>query len=121
MQVLTVYRPTKADREFFQWSVDGELLAIPGICPWHECTTMLMVRDLDVREEDVIAACRNSFENSGHDDQTFGEPLESIVQEIASDAIEAASEHPVGTVLRLTQGRGREWQYRLEPAETCTR
>lgn len=118
MKVLTVHRPTEADRAFFQWPVEGELLVVPGICPWHDATTMVIVRDLDVSEDDVIAACRSSFEDSGHDDETFGEPVEALVREVASDAIEAASEHPLGTLLRLVQGCDVEgkWQYLLELA-----
>lgn len=123
MKVLTVYRPTDAVREFFQWDVGGELLVVPGVCPWRESTTLVLVSDLDVREDDVVAACRNTFEGSGHDDDTFGEPLESIVREVASDAIEAASEHPVGTLLRLLQKfvDGGIGQYVLEPVESGER
>jgi len=104
MKVLTVYRPTEADREFFQWCVHGELLAIPGVCPWHERGVTVTVRDLEVSEDDMIAACLNTFEATGHDDDTFGERLESIARQVASDAIEAAAEHPVGTLLRIVQG-----------------
>ncbi|OBJ43105.1 hypothetical protein A5621_00835 [Mycobacterium colombiense] len=123
MKMFTVYRPTDADRDFFQWCVDGELLAIPGVCPWHERTTMLTVSDLDVSEDDLISACRSTFDASGHDNETFSAPLESIFREVASDAIEAAAEHPLGTLLRLVQGRDDKglWQYLLEPAESGKR
>lgn len=123
MKMLTVQRPTEADREFFQWDAGGELLVVPGICPWHERTTMVTVRDVEVSEDDLISACRSTFEASGHDDETFGESLESIFREVAFDAIEAASEHPIGTLLRLLQGRGGngQWHYLLEPAESGER
>ncbi|OBJ00224.1 hypothetical protein A5624_08535 [Mycobacterium sp. 1482292.6] len=123
MEMLTVHRPTEADREFFQWDVGGELPVVPGIGPWHERTTMVIVRDLDVSEDDLIATCRSTFEASGHGDETFGEPLESIFREIASDAMEAAAEHPIGTLLRLVQGCNDDglWQYLLEPAESDKR
>ncbi|OMB93222.1 hypothetical protein [Mycobacterium colombiense] len=116
MKVLVVHRPTEADREFFQWTVDGKLLVVPGVCPWQGCTTIVIACDLDVSENDLISACRSTFEASGHDDETFGEPLESIFREVASDAIEAAAEHPLGTVLRLTQypDEGGNWHYRLD-------
>lgn len=124
MKMLTVHQPTEADREFFQWSVDRELVAIPGACPPGARNPMtLVVRDLDISEGDVVACCRYSFEMSGHDDDTFGEPLESIAREVATDAIEAAAKHPVGMLLRLVHGLvldGRQ-AYFVGPADSCVR
>ncbi|OBK30145.1 hypothetical protein A5659_03635 [Mycobacterium sp. 1165196.3] len=122
MRMFTVHQPTEADHDFFQWTVSGELIVVPGICPWNERTTMLMVREVHVREDDLISACLNTFGNSGHDDETFGEPLESLAREVASDAIEAASKYPLGTLLMLVQGRddAGHWNYLLERADAVT-
>lgn len=124
MRMLTVYEPTEADAEFFQWRVGGELVAIPGCFPPDARNSMtLAVRDLDITEDDVVACCRYSFEMSGHDDGTFGEPLESIAREAACDAIEVVSEHPVGRLMRLVHGLvlGGRQAYFVEPAEGCVR
>lgn len=65
MKMLTVHRPTEADRELIQWCVDGVLLVIPGICPWHERTTMVAVRDLNVSEGRNLYYQLNELAESG--------------------------------------------------------
>ena len=122
MKMLTITnRP--GPREFC-WGIEGEL-AVPSIirpCSRRDCgcdrshcglnshkaSTTLMVREVDLSFEDIVAACAAHIENGGWPNVD----VNSLAEQLATFALDVASEHATGTVLRPAYDHASdEWCY----------
>lgn len=122
MKTLTIHN-TGSPGDFC-WGIEGEIAVPPVVCDRRDCgcdrshgglnshraATTLMVRDLELDFDDLVAACTAFLEDTGW--TTPGADVEALAASMITAAAEAAAPHPAGTVLRPQFDRDtQEWQY----------
>ncbi len=125
MKALTMHRPATPAADDFCFGVEGEIAVPMSPCARADCgcdrahiglnsragSTTVMVRDVPLTLQEMVTACAGYFETAwGVTPHVAADRAAATIGE----AIDAASYHRVGTVLRPWYDQSAdEWRYRI--------
>lgn len=125
MKALTIHRSPNPEPTDFCHGIEGELAVPMSPCARTDCgcdrahiglnsragSTTVMVTDLDMTFDDMVNACAGYLETAwGATPHSAADTAATIIGE----AVDAATYHKVGTVLRPWYDHSAyEWRYRI--------
>ena len=125
MRVLTIHNHNNGAPGDFCWGIEGEIaVPAPVVCDRRDCgcdrshgglnshraATTLMVRDLELDFDDLVAACTAFLEDAGWTDASAD--VAALAAGMITAGAEAAAPYPAGTVLRPPFDHDtQEWHY----------